>query len=63
MSVVKEIRKRVGMTQLELAISLGVHISTVQNWEHNGVNVNGYKKLFSLTPDDMLEQLLQEVVR
>ena len=34
---IREIRKRLGMTQEELAKRLGVSTRTVQNWEQGGV--------------------------
>ena len=63
MSVVKQIRERIELSQMELAAKLGVHISTVQYWEKNGINANGYRKMFPITPDDMLDDLLHEVVK
>ena len=34
MSEIRELRERRGLTQQELATLLGVHIDTVQRWEH-----------------------------
>ena len=35
--VIKDLRKKKGLSQEKLAEMLGVHHRTVQNWEHGGV--------------------------
>jgi toxin-antitoxin system, antitoxin component, xre family len=34
---IRDLRKKIGVSQEELSKMLGVHIRTVQNWEHGGV--------------------------
>lgn len=62
MSVVKEIRERLELSQMELAAKLGVHISTVQYWERKGISAKGYRQMTAITPDDLLDELLKEAV-
>lgn len=48
---VLKIRKKIGISQKELAKRLGVHWRTVQNWEKNGgISQADYTKLCALTP-------------
>lgn len=38
----KELRKRAGKTQAQMAEDLGVAVSTVQNWESDRTEMTGY---------------------
>jgi transcriptional regulator with XRE-family HTH domain len=44
---IKELRKEQGMTQIELAVKVGVSLMTIQLWERGAMNPNAenYKKL------------------
>ena len=61
MSAIKDIRERLGLSQMEMAVKLGVHVSTIQYWEREGVPAKRYKEVLAITPEDMRDQLLQEV--
>lgn len=49
----RQIRKKIGLTQIELAESLDVHKNTVQNWEKKGnITHSNYTKLCALLRDE-----------
>lgn len=57
---VLEIRKKIGISQKELAKRLGVHWRTVQNWEKNGgISQADYTKLCALIPTKELKPTQQ----
>ena len=57
---VLEIRKKIGVSQKELAKKLGVHWRTVQNWEKNGgISQADYTKLCALIPTKELKPTQQ----
>ena len=47
-SNLKDIRKRVGLTQLQLAEKIGLSLGTIRNWEQ-GVNVPKYPAMKTLS--------------
>lgn len=59
MNIVRELRKKRGIQQKELAIEIGVSNATVSDWEHGRKNPSGerLRKLadfFGVTPDAVL---------
>ena len=55
---VLSIRKKIGISQKELAKKIGVHWRTVQNWEKNGgISQADYTKICALLPDEQLKDV------
>lgn len=60
-SKVAELRKRLGMTQRQLADAVGVTESTISNWEQGRNSLEGLERFVKLcrvlqcTPDDLVE--------
>ena len=61
---VKAIRKRMGLSQREFALLLGVSVDTVQNWEQNRRKPRGAARLLLAIAQrhpEMLMEVVQEV--
>ena len=55
---IREIRKKIGVSQKKLAEMLDVHWRTVQNWETNGgISQSDYTKLCALLPEEELKEM------
>lgn len=55
---VKNLRKKKGLTQLELAAGIGVSLATIQNWESDRHNISGKHvdvlcEFFNVTPNEI----------
>ncbi len=58
---VKQIRERLGLSQREFAMLLGVSVATVQNWEQSRRQPRGTARLLLLIAQQHPEVLLEVV--
>ncbi len=63
MSRIAKLREEKGLTQRQIAETLGIDVSTVRNWEKSRdgvkmfVRVDGLCKLFGCQPSDLYESI------